>query len=149
MYKLSSYGFRNYRSDRKKVPYLHMIVWWYSVSKLNVDDHLLYFYTRIMIMNRFIKLVLFIRYIQNLNMTWVQIIFLGVTSILLVLELLMIFMNIIVDRKRAVRYLPIALMTLLIGMADIYAGQIAEMIANNIWKVKYKGEMKAYVSKYN
>ncbi len=83
-------------------------------------------------MNRFIKLVLFIRYIQNLNMTWVQIIFLGVTSILLVLELLMIFMNIIVDRKRAVRYLPIALMTLLIGMADIYAGQIAEMIANNI-----------------
>lgn len=65
-------------------------------------------------------------------MTWVQIIFLGVTSILLVLELLMIFMNMIVDRKRAVRYLPIALMTLLIGMADIYAGQIAEMIANNI-----------------
>ena len=83
-------------------------------------------------MNRFIKLVLFIRYIQNLNMTWVQIIFLGVTSILLVLELLMIFMNIIVDRKRAVRYLPIALMTMLIGIADIYAGQIAEMIANNI-----------------
>lgn len=83
-------------------------------------------------MNRFIKLVLFIRYIQNLNMTWVQIIFWGVTSILLVLELLMIFMNMIVDRKRAVRYLPIALMTLLIGMADIYAGQIAEMIANNI-----------------
>lgn len=83
-------------------------------------------------MNRFIKLVLFIRYIQSLNMTWVQIIFLGVTSILLVLELLMIFMNMIVDRKRAVRYLPIALMTLLIGMADIYAGQIAEMIANNI-----------------
>lgn len=83
-------------------------------------------------MNGFIKLVLFIRYIQNLNMTWVQIIFLGVTSILLVLELLMIFMNIIVDRKRAVRYLPISLMTMLIGMADIYAGQIAEMIANNI-----------------
>ena len=83
-------------------------------------------------MNGFIKLVLFIRYIQNLNMTWVQIIFLGVTSILLVLELLMIFMNIIVDRKRAVRYLPIALMTMLIGIADIYARQIAEIIANNI-----------------
>ncbi len=83
-------------------------------------------------MNGFIKLVLFIRYIQNLNMTWVQIIFLGVTSILLVLELLMIFMNKIVDRKRAVRYLPIALMTMLIGIADIYARQIAEMIANNI-----------------
>ena len=83
-------------------------------------------------MNGFIKLVLFIRYIQNLNMTWVQIIYLGVTSILLVLELLMIFMNIIVDRKRAVRYLPIALMTMLIGIADIYARQIAEMIANNI-----------------
>lgn len=83
-------------------------------------------------MNGFIKLVLFIRYIQNLNMTWVQIIFLGVTSILLVLELLMTFKNIIVDRKRAVRYLPIALMTMLIGIADIYARQIAEMIANNI-----------------
>lgn len=83
-------------------------------------------------MNRFIKLVLFIRYIQSLNMTWVQIIFLAITTMLLVLELLMIFMNMIVDRKRAVRYLPIVLMTLLIGMADIYAGQIAEMIANNI-----------------
>lgn len=65
-------------------------------------------------------------------MTWVQIIFLAITTMLLVLELLMIFMNMIVDRKRAVRYLPIVLMTLLIGMADIYAGQIAEMIANNI-----------------
>ena len=83
-------------------------------------------------MNRFIKLVLFIRYIQSLNMTWVQIVFLAITTMLLVLELLMIFMNMIVDRKRAVRYLPIALITLLIGMADIYAGQIAEMIANNI-----------------
>lgn len=83
-------------------------------------------------MNRFIKLVLFIRYIQSLNMTWVQIIFLAITTMLLVLELLMIFMNMIVDRKRAVRYLPIVLMTLLIGMADIYSGQIAEMIANNI-----------------
>lgn len=83
-------------------------------------------------MNGFIKLVLFVRYIQNLNMTWMQIIMLILVLILLLMEVLMIFINLLVDKKRAVRYLPIVVMTLLIGAVDIYARPIVEVIVNNV-----------------
>ena len=83
-------------------------------------------------MNGFIKFVVFVRYIQNLNMTWMQIILLIFILTFLLLEMFIVFISLIADRRRAVKYMPIVLMTIAIGVADIYAGQIAEIIVNNI-----------------
>ena len=83
-------------------------------------------------MNGFIKFVVFVRYIQNLNMTWMQIILLIFILTFLLLEMFIVFISLIADRRRAVKYMPIVLMTIAIGVADIYAAQIAEIIVNNI-----------------
>ena len=63
-------------------------------------------------------------------MTWMQIITMVFVIVFLLLEVLMIFINLLVDKKRAIRYLPIVLMTLLIGAVDIYARAIVEIIVN-------------------
>ena len=63
-------------------------------------------------------------------MTWMQIITLVFVIVFLLLEVLMIFINLFVDKKRAIRYLPIVLVTLLIGAVDIYARAIVEIIVN-------------------
>ena len=63
-------------------------------------------------------------------MTWMQIITLVFVIVFLLLEVLMIFINLLVDKKRAIRYLPIVLVTLLIGAVDIYARAIVEIIVN-------------------
>ncbi len=63
-------------------------------------------------------------------MTWMQIITLVFVIVFLLLEVLMIFINLFFDKKRAIRYLPIVLVTLLIGAVDIYARAIVEIIVN-------------------
>ena len=63
-------------------------------------------------------------------MTWMQIITLVFVIVFLLLEVLMIFISLLVDKKRAIRYLPIVLVTLLIGAVDIYARAIVEIIVN-------------------
>ena len=63
-------------------------------------------------------------------MTWMQIITLVFVIVFLLLEVLMIFINLLIDKKRAIRYLPIVLVTLLIGAVDIYARAIVEIIVN-------------------